>query len=332
MENPSDLSICIVSYNVRDDLRTCLQSIYTHTKNFSFEILVVDNASSDQTKEMMPHEFPQVHFFPLQKNIGFAAGCNIALKASNGKYLLLLNPDTELCDQSLEKMMSFLESHAQAGIVGPQLLNPDRTLQNGLRKFPTPSVLLARYTLLKKIPFFKNQINLYRMRNKDLTVSSEVDQVSGAAMMFSRKTFNELGTLDERFFVFCEEVDYCRRAKEKKLSVCYFPEAQIIHSGGKSRKQVNNLVQIYRLESYLRYLKKYMSPPLYLSFMLLFKFLFSLTLWTECLLDIFLRIFYALIRFIHPPFRDSRKYLDWNNKSKYRLYFLKNKWLHFIAR
>ena len=136
---------------------------------------------------MMVNEFPQVHFFPLQQNIGFAAGCNIALKASKGKYLLLLNTDTELCDQSLEKMMSFLESHSQAGIVGPQLLNPDRTLQNGLRKFPTPSVLLARYTFLKKIPFFKKQIDLYRMRNKDLTVYSEVDQVSGAAMMFSRQ-------------------------------------------------------------------------------------------------------------------------------------------------
>lgn len=330
MEKAPDLSICIVSYNVQNELRKCLNSIQQHVKNLSYEILLVDNDSLDQTADMIVKEFPAIQFFPQKKNIGFAAGCNVAIKASKGTMILLLNPDTILHEQSLEKMTAFLDTHPEIGIIGPQLLNTDGTIQNGLRQFPTAAVILARYTFLKKFPFFRTRIDRYRMRNADLSVFMEVDQVSGAAMMFSRKTLDRIGLMDERFFIFCEEVDFCRRAREKNLSVCYLPDAQITHSGGQSRKQVNNLVQFYRFESYMKYLQKNMRPFSYLLFMIFFKMLFSLTLLTECFIDLFLRNLYVLIGLWNSSFNHSKKFLNWENKYQYRKYFLKNKWINFL--
>jgi len=148
-----EISICIVSYNVRKHLKKCLESIYTHVDNNQIEVLVVDNCSSDSSNEMIENDFPDVKLFPMTENLGFAAGANIALKAAVGKFLFLLNPDTLISKDTLTTLIKYLEENPQCGIVGPQLRNEDASLQNGLRRFPTPLILFLNYTFL--FPFLR---------------------------------------------------------------------------------------------------------------------------------------------------------------------------------
>jgi len=232
-----DLSIIIVNWKVKDLLEKCLRSIFLQTKNISFEVFVVDNNSGDGSVEMVREKFPQVNLTSSADNLGFAKGNNLAIKKSRGRYILLLNPDTEILDNALEKMVRFMDTYPECGIAGCKLLNPDLTLQPSVRAFPDFASQI--FILLKIHHLFPHTKTMYKylVQNFDYEKTQEVDQVMGAFMMIRREVINKIGILDENFWIWFEEVDFCKRAKAVGFKILYTPEAKIIHHYGQSFKQ-----------------------------------------------------------------------------------------------
>lgn len=229
-----DLSIIIVNWNVKDLLKKCLESIYRETKGASFEIFVVDNASTDGSVEMVKQNFSQVKLTVNNKNLGFATANNQAIKISRGKYVLLLNPDTELIEDAFSIMIRRMDKHEEIGVLGPELLNSDRSLQPSVRRFPTllsqSLILLKMHRLLPNLKTFRK----YFARDFDYSREQNVDQVMGACFMIRREALEKVGGLDENFYIWFEEVDYCKRIKDAGFSVVYTPKTKLIHLGGES--------------------------------------------------------------------------------------------------
>ncbi len=326
------LSICIVSYNVREYLEICIDSILEHASNIKHEIIVVDNNSKDNTKELFSAKYTGIKFIASDKNLGFAAANNIAIKESQGQYIILLNPDTKICNNSLQNLIACLKQHPECGVVGPQLLNKNDSLQNGLREFPRLSNALIRNSWLKHIPFFKKRIDKYHMRNFDLTKSGYVDQVSGAAMMFSKATLQKIGLLDEMFFIFFEEVDFCKRVRDAGLKVFYFPQSQIYHWGGKSREQDECKIKLIYLESLLKYLRKHHKQYKYLIFIILFKPLYLLSFFLNFISTGLILLFFKIFSLFNNRILLSRRYVKKVNQFNFYKFFIKNKLFQFIVK
>lgn len=245
-----DLSIIIVSWNVEKLLKECLHSLFLYTKNIDFEVLVVDNASSDNTVAMIKKDFPQVKLIVNRENNGFARANNQAIKQAQGKYILLLNPDTEFIENSAALAVKFMIEHEDADIMGCKLLNPDQSLQPSVRRFPT--IYSSLVQLLKLHHLFKPEkiLKKYLCVNLDYNKTQLADQVMGAFLLFKK----ELGLLDENYFLWLEEVDLCRRAKH----VYYTPITKIVHYGNSSFTQVRTLKkQKYFYQSLLYYFSKF---------------------------------------------------------------------------
>lgn len=258
--NNLKLSIIIVSWNVKELLKKCLRSIYEQTKNISFEIFVVDNNSKDESLEMVAREFPHVKLIRNAKNMGFSAANNQAIKKCTGEYIILLNPDTEILDSALEDMVKFLEENSEIGIVGAKLLNPDRTNQIGLaRKFPSFFVLTTMMLGLHKILIKKNKaLQNYYMLDENFNRTVEVDQVMGADLMFTREVLETVGLLDAKFWIWFEEVDFCKRAKDAGYKIYIYPKSEIIHHVGKSFIQTPKLTKYFNLSmSLMHYARKH---------------------------------------------------------------------------
>lgn len=270
-----DISVIIVSWNVRDLLKKCLESIYRNTTptppqrggdDLSFEIIVVDNASSDGTVEMVKNNFPQVRLVANQKNKGFAAANNQGIKEAKGEYILLLNPDTEFIENSLEKVIAKMKSNEKIGVLGCRLLNPDKTVQPSVRRFPTVwSQLVILFKLHKLFPFLLNRyLAKDFVYDHPLTPSLvkeggviEVDQVMGAFFCVKKELFDKIGLLDEGYFIWFEEVDFCRRAKQTGYKVVYWPGTSVVHYGGQSFAQQMTLrKQLWFFKSAWRYFTK----------------------------------------------------------------------------
>lgn len=235
-----DLSVCIVNWNARELLRQCLRSVCSTADGILCEVLVVDNASTDGSSEMVRREAPAARLFANEANAGFAAGSNLAIRSSTGRYVLLLNSDTVMMPGTLRAMMEFLDRHPRAGVVGCKLLNPDGSVQLSYRKFPSLTWEYFRIILLSKV-----YRHIKPLRGPlDAVVHAEssggcrsVDWVSGACLMTRREVLDQVGLLDERFFMFCEEIDWCYRAKRAGWEIHYLPDACVIHYGGGSSKR-----------------------------------------------------------------------------------------------
>lgn len=250
-----DISIIIVSWNTRELLKKCLASIYANTQGASFEIFVVDNGSRDGTVEMARREFTNVTVIANEANRGFADANNQGIKRALGRYILLLNPDTELKSDALSRMAEWMDTKPSCGIAGCHLLNADLSHQNSVRRFPGVSdqtiILLKLHHLFPRIP----PIQSYLADDFDYEKESPVDQVMGAFFMIRREVIKKIGTLDERnFFNWFEEVDFCRRAREAGYEIWYTPVAEIIHHYGQSFKQV---MQFAKQRMWNRSLRRY---------------------------------------------------------------------------
>jgi GT2 family glycosyltransferase len=231
------LSIIIVSYNTKELLRECLFSLFDSLKNFNFETIVVDNDSKDGSAEEVQNRFPKVKLIRNQKNEGFAVANNQALRLMRGKYAVLLNPDTLIVDSSLTKMVKFLEEHKRVGILGCKIVNPDGSSQASAFPLPTLKDLLLSGFAAGWI-FWGRCIQRYSSRyyvSQKLPV--KVGWVSGACLMVRKRIIDEIGLLDENFFLFSEDVDWCIRANRKGWAVVFYPEAIIIHYGGQSAQK-----------------------------------------------------------------------------------------------
>jgi GT2 family glycosyltransferase len=258
-----DVSIVIVSYNGRDYLRRCLASIYEHTRDIEFEVVVVDNASQDGAPEMVSSEFPQVTLARRSTNAGFARGVNEGIGRARGEAFFLLNPDSEIRTNLLLPMLSYLHAHPDIGILAPKLLDADGTLQLSCRAFPNfGTALFNRYSMATKL-FRNNRLSRrYLMTDFDHTRIAGVDWVSGACWLLSRRAYEAIGPLDEAYFWSIEDVDYCQRTHRAGLRVVYFPEAAVIHRIGRSAAAVPGRAIVARHRGMWRYYSSYLRPRL----------------------------------------------------------------------
>jgi GT2 family glycosyltransferase len=232
------ISVIVVSWNVAKLLNVCLQTLRRDLENIESEVFVVDNASADGSAAMVAADHPWVKLIANDKNLGFAAANNQALKLSRGDYILLLNPDTELVAGAIPELVSFLESHPQAGIVAPQLVNSDGSIQRSCRAFPTFLGML--YELLGLSRLFPNNplFGSYKMLDFNHDQLREVDQPEGACLLLRRAVIEQVGILDEGYFMLFEEVDWCYRIKQAGFQIWFDPEAHVVHHYGQSIKQV----------------------------------------------------------------------------------------------
>ena len=250
-----DLTIIIVSWNVRALLRRCLQSIPSDSP--AVQVIVVDNASGDGSAEMVRAEFPHVHLIANEENRGFTAANNQGLALSHGRHLLLLNPDTEIVGNALATMVSYIDHNAAVGVVGPQILYPDGSLQPSRRRFPTLATALVESTVVQEWWDDNQILRRYYMADTPDDAIQAVDWVVGACMLVRRQAYEQVGGLDEGFFMYSEELDWCRRIKEAGWEVVYLPTATIIHHEAKSSDQVVAARHIYFQSSKVRYFHKH---------------------------------------------------------------------------
>lgn len=251
------LSIIVVSWNVCDLLRVCLRSVFDTAVGIDLEVIVIDSASSDETVSMIQREFPQVRLVACDENVGFAKGNNIGLEMAQGELLFLLNPDTVVQSGAIASLTNYLTQNEQVGMVAPQLLNEDGTVQSSRRRFPTLATGFWESTWLQ--PYAPaSALRHFYMEDVPDDAISEVDWVQGAAMLIRREVYTQVGGMDEAYFMYSEELDWCRRIKlERGWPIVYLPEAQIMHYQGKSSEQASTQRHINFNRAKLRYFRKY---------------------------------------------------------------------------
>ena len=232
-------------------------SIQYPISNIQTEIIVVDNASTDGSAEMVRAEFPQVRLVVNAENRGFTAANNQGLALSQGRFLLLLNPDTEVMDDALATMVHYMADHPDVGALGPQLRYPDGNLQSSRRRFPTLATALLESTVLQQWWTNNRILRSYYMADTPDDAIQPVDWVVGACFLVRRDAYDQVGGLDEGFFMYSEELDWCRRIKDAGWAVVYLPTATVIHHEGKSSEQVVPARHIYFQSSKVRYFRRH---------------------------------------------------------------------------
>lgn len=250
-----DLSIIIVSWNVKEKLKDNLRALY-ESQNINFEVFVVDNNSADGTCEMVKKYYPKVKLISNRENLGFAKANNQAIKLSSGRYVLLLNPDMRVFDDTLSNIFSWMNAHEHAWVAGCRLIDESARIIKQVRRFPA---LMDQLAVILKIPhLFPGVLDKYLKNDFDYSKSASVDSIRGGFFMIRKQAIETIGLLDERFFLWFEEVDYCRRVKEAGGEIWYMPTAECIDLMGQSFKQVNLAVkQKYFRDSMLKYFKKW---------------------------------------------------------------------------
>ena len=263
-----DLSIIIVSWKTKDLVRNCLASVYKETRDLDFEVILIENNSQDGTCEMARKEFPQVKLIASSENLGFAKANNLGIRQAQGRYILLLNPDTIILNGSLQKCVAYLEAHQEYQVLGCKLLYSDLTFQESCRRLPT--FWDQAGILLKLHNFFPNlgAIGRYYMKDFQYDKITEVDQIMGAFMLVRGEVWENVGLLDERFFAWFEEVDWCRRAKEAGFRIVFYPDAEIIHLKGQSFNKYLKRQWLFDM-SLLSYFKKHHSWVAYFGLLCL---------------------------------------------------------------
>ncbi len=284
-----DLSLCIPTLNAKNLLRDCLRSIYTNTQRVSFEIIVVDNHSEDGTLEMLCTEFPDVRVIANDFNAGYTKPTNQALRVSNGRYALLLNNDTVILPNALDRLVEFADAHPAIGIVTPKVLNRDGTLQKQCRRgLATPWELFCYFSGLAAR--FPNDPRFagYLLTYLDENVAHPVAAVSGSCMLIRRAVLEQIGLLDERFFAYQEDTDFCYRAGQAGWQVYYYPGAQIIHLGGQGGSRTQPYRSIWEWHrSYFLYYRKNLAARYFFLFNWFYYFVMVLKLLTALIVNFF---------------------------------------------
>lgn len=255
----SDVTIIIVSWNTRDILRDCLRSVYENAGPVDFHVIVVDNASTDGSVEMIQSEFGKVELVANSDNRGFAAANNQGMAMATGRYILLLNSDTIVLEGAIAKTVAFADTHVEAAVVGCQVLNSDRSLQASCFLFPSALNMLLSATYLYKIFPQSRLWGRERMTWWDKQDAREVDVISGCFMLVRCEAIEQVGRMDEAFFMYAEETDWCYRFRKAGWKNMYTPGGQIIHLGGASSRQAASKMRLQLSGSILYFLKKHRS-------------------------------------------------------------------------
>lgn len=262
-----DLSIAINSYKNPELLKLCIDSIKKNVKGVTYEIIVADSATEEDTEMMMREDYPDVVFVSFKENVGFQNLVKEGINRSRGEYLLLLNSDILVRKGSVEKLLEYLKNNPEAGLMGPKLLNFNGTLQYSCFRFYKPITIVYRRTFLHKFSFAKKHLDWFLMKDYDYTKPKDVDWIMGSAMMTSRQAIEKVGFMDPRFFMYMEDVDWCRRFWENNLQVVYFPEVSMLHyhkkgsRGGIFSVFFNKLTWVH-ISSAIKYFWKYRNKPI----------------------------------------------------------------------
>jgi GT2 family glycosyltransferase len=220
----------------------------------------VDNASSDGSAAMVRQHFPQVRLIANESNLGFTHGNNQGIAASQGRYVLLLNPDTAVIGEAVATLLAFLEAHPDVGVVGPQLRYPDGSIQPSRRRFPTLATAFVESTVLQPLFVGSSLLRRYYVADQPDNVTQDVDWLVGACLLVRREAIEQAGPLDEGFFMYSEELDWCRRIKQAGWRIVYLPAAQVIHYEGKSSEQNLAARDLRFHSSKVRYFRKHHGP------------------------------------------------------------------------
>jgi len=262
------LSIIIVSFNTKDTTRDCLDCVHRFSRDISNEVFVVDNASTDGSQDMVKHEFPWVRLICLDTNIGFAAGNNVGIRQASGEYILLLNTDAFIARGVLEKTIGFMDQYPSIGILGCKLTNPDGTMQPSARMLPSPlNKALVMTGLSSRWPHsrFFGRVDYTWW---DHSYPKGIGWVVGAYFLIRSSMIDDIGYLDERYFLYSEEIDYCKSARKARWDVVFYPHARVIHLGGQSASKTTmkmsdkgSQLVYHRLKSEFRYYRKWFGIP-----------------------------------------------------------------------
>jgi GT2 family glycosyltransferase len=246
-----DLSIIIVSWNTKEFLLPCVRSVLENEQGISREVIVVDNGSQDGSGNEVKVKFPYISLVENQKNVGFAKAVNQGLQKASGRYILLLNPDTQMKGGTIGRLVLFMDSHPDTGVAGAQLLNSDGSKQNSIANFPSLATELFNKRLLRWL--FPNR---FPGKERHYPEPVEVDSVIGACMMVRRETLNQVGSLDEDYFLFLEETDWCYRMKKAGWKIYHVPQAEVFHFQGKSAETDKNRSKVEYFRSRYHFFKK----------------------------------------------------------------------------
>ncbi len=259
-----DISIIILNYKAKGDTLNCLQSIYeADFGRLKYEVIVVDNNSGDSLGDILAWQYPRVKFIQNGKNVGMGAGNNVGLRAAVGKYLVVMNPDTIAFADTFRKLYDYMEAEPKVGVVGPQQLNPDQTIQSSCYRwygFLTP---LYRRTPLGRLAAGRRDLDRFLMKDFDHASTRQVDWLLGSFLFMRGSALKQVGFFDERFFLYFEDIDLCRRFHQAGWQVVYYPEAKIIHNHSRQSAQVVwykfflNPATRYHIASWLKYLWKW---------------------------------------------------------------------------
>jgi len=258
------LSIIITHYQTPVLLKLCLRSIQENIGQLDHEIIVVDSQSKKETKNLLEEEFPQVKLIPFPKNVGYAKLVNEGIKIARGDYFFIINHDIIILKDAIPKMLDYMEENPQVGIIGPQLLTFSNQSQISCFRFPTISAIIARRTFLGKLNWGKKKIEQFSMQKEDLSSPKPVDWVQGSAMFVRQEAVKQVGLWDERFFLYFEDTDWCRRFWQNNYQVIYLPTVRVSHYYGRASKKDGVLLDILfnkytrmHIISFIKYLWKW---------------------------------------------------------------------------
>ncbi len=258
-----DLSIIIVNWNTCEITCACLESIFSQETVLRYEVIVVDNGSRDDSVKQINERFPRVKMIANDQNMGFAAANNQAIDIANGSYVLLLNSDTIVLEKCLDKAVQLLEANPSIGCIGAKAFNKDMTIQVNCFRFP--SLLDEVLTLFCMNKFFPNSNFFNRMRYGNLSedLPREVEVVAGCFMLVRRIAIEKVGQMDATFFMYAEEMDWCRRFRMAGWKVLYAPEVRIIHFGGQSSQHMKSKMILQLRAGILQFVNKHYLPIIY---------------------------------------------------------------------
>jgi len=260
-----NLSIIILTYKSKKLVKFVLKDLLESNLPEQTEVIVVDNDSRDEIEEMIKKEFPQVRFIQSGANLGFAGGNNVGIRAAQGKYVLIMNPDIFVQDNSIQKLYNYIRNNENEniGLLAPRLNNPDGSLQHTAYKFHTLATPIFRRTFLGKIKKGKKHLEKFLMADWDHNSIKEVDWVQGSCFICPKELLEKIDFFDERYFMYMEDMDLCRKIKMQEKKVIYYPESQAVHLHRKESAEgswhqffTNKLTRIH-IRSWFKYMWKF---------------------------------------------------------------------------
>lgn len=240
-----DLSVIILNYKSKGLLKNCLRSIFSVPLRIKHEVIVVDNDSGDGSLQMVANHFPQAKTINSSSNLGHAGGNNLGIKQAQGRYILILNPDIVVLDNALEKMVEFMDQNPGVGAASCRLINPDGTVQMNCRKFPEKFTPIFSRTVLGNLPFARKAMRDYLMVQADHEKTQAVDWLLAACLIVRKKAIDQIGLLDDRFFLYFADVDWCRQLWKAGWSVHYYAGAELVHYYHRESASQNGISSVF---------------------------------------------------------------------------------------